>query len=99
MVDTKAPMLAPHPHDLVDHVEAIFWDLRPRVLLADDFTDLLVLCLFEVEERLGRGPTRLVGFLLFEVLGYDFVSLHVAVVVLLHNTVALGVSRAFGTLR
>ena len=94
MINAEAPVLAAHAYNLVNHVVSVLGDLRPCVLLADHFTDLLVLSLFDIKEGLGGCSTRLFGFLLVDVLSDDFVCFHVAVEVFLYDVMALGVSGA-----
>lgn len=48
VVDAEPAVEPSHPHDLVNHVQAIAWHLASLVLVSDDFGWLLVLARFQI---------------------------------------------------
>ena len=92
MVDSEAAVLAAHANHFVNHVKSVVRDLRPRILLADYFSDRHVAGLLDVEERLVRGSAHFLRLKLCKVLLDNFVRLHVPIVVFLNDVVVLGES-------
>jgi len=50
VVNAEAAMLTAHADDLVNHVHAVFGNLRTSILLTNNLTDRLVPSLFDVEQ-------------------------------------------------
>lgn len=89
VVDTEPSMLSAHPDDFVDHVEAVFRDLRPLELIDYYLGHCLILTRLEVQQARFGTPTIFMGFLLFNVLGHVLLCLIQSIVVFLNKGVGL----------
>ena len=66
-------MLASHSHNLVNHVEASLGYLRPRILLTNHLTDLLILGVLGLKESLVGRPAHLSRLFRLKMLAYQLI--------------------------